>query len=75
MCKDDIAVREGEPVLPDRKSDCRSCQRGTNLVPLLFMLACAVMMLKYTKGRHGHQAENERTIPSPEAPGAGHVRG
>jgi DUF2933 family protein len=46
-----------------------------NLVPLPFMLACAVMMLKYMKGHHGHQAENERTIASPEAPGAGHVRG
>jgi hypothetical protein len=31
------------------------------------MLACAVMMLKYMKGHHGHRAENERTIPSPEA--------
>jgi hypothetical protein len=39
-----------------------------NLVPLAFMLACGLMMLKYMKGQHGHQAENERTIASPEAP-------
>ena len=45
-----------------------------NLVPLLFVLPCALMMLKCMKGNHGRQPQDERTPERPEASVASHVQ-
>ncbi len=46
-----------------------------NLVPLLFVLPCALMMLKCMKGsHHGQQSQDEPTAARPEASVASHFQ-
>ena len=45
-----------------------------NLLPLLFVLPCALMMLKCMKGNHGKETEGEQTTATPQVPVASYVR-
>ena len=45
-----------------------------NLVPLLFVLPCALMMLKCMKGNHSQRSQDERTAARPEASVASHFQ-